>query len=155
MIENPTHDNIRGYYGSIVNFPSSLGVLLCELRPDIDTLLCSIGLDCIQKKITIFFKISTLSTHHFHSHSLVWFIALTNLIFTFTIKHHTDTWIHYLKTWDRYSVPKKSCTYICIYNINNIPTFELLAVLGCRGYVWRNCCAIVWKFRRGQQVELS
>jgi len=47
---NPTHDSIRGYYGSIKNFPSSLGVLLCELRPDIDTLLCSIGLQCVHKK---------------------------------------------------------------------------------------------------------
>jgi len=45
------HDSIRGYYGSFVNFPSSLGVLLCELRPDIDTLLCSIGLECVQKKM--------------------------------------------------------------------------------------------------------
>jgi len=32
-------------YSSIMNFPSSLGVLLCEPRPDIDTLLCSIGLE--------------------------------------------------------------------------------------------------------------
>jgi len=37
------------YYGSIMNFPSSLGVLLCKPRPDIDTLLCSIGLDCVKK----------------------------------------------------------------------------------------------------------
>jgi len=37
-------------HGSIVNFHSSLGVLLCDLRPDIDTLLCSIGLECVQKK---------------------------------------------------------------------------------------------------------
>jgi len=50
LIGKPTHDSIRGYYyGPIVNFPSSLGVLLCELRPDIDTLLCSIGLECVQK----------------------------------------------------------------------------------------------------------
>jgi len=33
--ENPTHDSIQGYYGSIMNFPSSLGVLLCEPRPDL------------------------------------------------------------------------------------------------------------------------
>jgi len=49
---NQTHDSIRGCYGSMMNFPSSLGVLLCELRPDIDTLLCSIGLECVQKKPT-------------------------------------------------------------------------------------------------------
>jgi len=36
---NPTHDSILGY-GSIMNFPSSLGALLCKPRPDIDTLLC-------------------------------------------------------------------------------------------------------------------
>jgi len=45
---NPTHDSIRGYYGSIMYFPSSLGVLPYEPRPDIDT-LCSIGLEFVQK----------------------------------------------------------------------------------------------------------
>jgi len=38
-----------------MSFHSSLGVLLCELRPDIDTLLCSIGLECVQKKILSLF----------------------------------------------------------------------------------------------------
>jgi len=49
---NQTHDSIRCYYsyGSIMNFPSSLGVLLWEPRPNIDTLLCSIGLECVQRK---------------------------------------------------------------------------------------------------------
>jgi len=32
-----------------MNFPSSLGVLLYKPRPDIDTLLCSIGLECVKK----------------------------------------------------------------------------------------------------------
>jgi len=34
----------------IMNFPSSLGVLLCKPRPDIDTLLCSIGLERVKNK---------------------------------------------------------------------------------------------------------
>jgi len=37
-------------YGAIM-VQSSLGVLLCELRPDIDTLLCSIGLECVKKNV--------------------------------------------------------------------------------------------------------
>jgi len=43
------HCSIWGYYGSIVNFPSSLGVLLCDPCPNFDTLLCSIGLECVKK----------------------------------------------------------------------------------------------------------
>jgi len=32
-----------------MNFSSSLGVLLWKPRPNIDTLLCSIGLECVKK----------------------------------------------------------------------------------------------------------
>jgi len=38
-----------------MNFPSSLGVLLCKPRPDIDTLLCSIGLECVKIDFDTFY----------------------------------------------------------------------------------------------------